>query len=285
MRYLIAWTFKILFKVKYFRHYYFSFYKRLFKPFNLFKGVTTECKYSDTLKIKADLEDWIQQNIFFTGAYDSKSVDFIKNTLDEGDTFIDIGANIGCFTLVGSQKVGGSGKVIAFEPVDIVSKKLEQNISLNNLDNIILVKKAVMDRKIPVRLHLARRDNLGMSSIQRHDAETGETIFVEAVTLDEYLDQENINDIKIIKIDIEGAELPALKGMVHTLSKYKPILVVEVSPEVTRSSKKRLQVFDFLQQKSYDRYIVQSDGRLVHPNDRELNDHTNFVFVQKQDFQ
>jgi FkbM family methyltransferase len=281
MRYLIAWTFKIIFKIKFFRYYYFALYKRLFRPFNLFKGVSIECKYSNTLRIKADLEDWIQQNIFFTGVYDSKSVKFVKKTLSEGDTFLDIGANIGCFTLVGSQKVGRSGRVIAFEPVDFVSKKLENNIFLNKLDNVTIVRKAVYEKDTHIKLHLARQENLGMSSIQRHDSESGEIINVEAISLDEYLRKENINEVKIIKIDIEGAELPALKGMDNILSRLKPVLMVEVSPDVTKSSKERLRVFDLLYQKNYERFIIQNDGKLRPPNDQELNDHSNFVFIQK----
>ena len=281
MRYLIAWIFKIIFKIEFFRYYYFALYKRLFRPFNLFKGVTIECKYSDTLRINADLEDWIQQNIFFTGVYDSKSVQFVKRALGEGDTFIDIGANIGCFTLVGSQKVGRRGRVIAFEPVDLVSKKLEKNIVLNKLDNVTIVRKAVYDRNTPIKLHLARHENLGMSSIQRHDSESGEIINVEAISLDEYLRKENINEVKIIKIDIEGAELPALIGMDNILSGLKPILMVEVSPEVTKSSKERLRVFDLLYQKNYERFVIQNDGTLIHPEDEELIDHSNFVFIQR----
>ena len=281
MRYLIAWIFKIIFKIEFFRYYYFALYKRLFRPFNLFKGVTIECKYSDTLRINADLEDWIQQNIFFTGVYDSKSVQFVKRALGEGDTFIDIGANIGCFTLVGSQKVGRRGRVIAFEPVELVSKKLEKNILLNKLDNVTIVRKAVYDGNTPIKLHLARQENLGMSSIQRHDSESGEIINVEAISLDEYLRKENINEVKIIKIDIEGAELPALIGMDNILSGLKPILMVEVSPEVTKSSKERLRVFDLLCQKNYERFVIQNDGTLIHPEDEELIDHSNFVFIQR----
>lgn len=281
MRYLIAWIFKILFKIKFFRPYYFAIYRRLFRPLNLFKGVSIECKLLDTLRIKADLEDWIQQNIFFTGVYDSNSVNFINKTLCEGDTFLDIGANIGCFTLAGARKVGRSGRVLAFEPVDLVSKKLEHNISLNKLDNVTIVRKAVYERDTQIKLHLARQENLGMSSIQRHDSESGETVNVEAISLDDYLRKENINEVKIIKIDIEGAELSALKGMDNILSKLKPVLVLEVSPAVSKSSEERLRVFNLLHQKNYERFVIQDDGKLRHPNDQELDEHSNFVFIQK----
>lgn len=281
MRYVAAWMFKIIFKVRYFRRYYFAFYKRLFKPYHLFKGVSLECKYNDTLRIKADLEDWIQQNIFFTGVYDQNGLDFIKTILKEGDTFIDIGANIGCFTLVGAQIVGNSGRVIAFEPVDIVSKKLEQNITLNRLVNVCIEKKAVFENNGVLQLHLANQENLGMSSVNRHDSESGVVINVEAVSLDEYLKYEKIDEIKLIKIDIEGAELYALRGMETTLSEYKPVLIVEVSPEVTKSSEERLQVFNYLIERNYERFVIQDDGELIQPDDQNLIDHSNFVFIHK----
>ena len=146
--------------------------------------------------------------------------------------------------------------------------------------NVTIVRKAVYEKDKHIKLHLARQENLGMSSIQRHDSESGEIINVEAISLDEYLRKENINEVKIIKIDIEGAELPALKGMDNILSRLKPVLMVEVSPDVTKSSKERLRVFDLLYQKNYERFVIQNDGKLRHPKDQELNDHSNFVFIQ-----
>jgi len=235
MRYLIAWGFKFLFKIKFIRYYYFAIYKRLFKPTNLFKGVSIVCKYNRTLKIKADLDDWIQQNIFFTGIYDSISVGFIKRTLEAEDIFIDIGANIGCFTLIGSVIVGRKGRVIAFEPVDIVSEKLEKNISLNKLENITIERKAVYEKNTTLQLHIANQENLGMSSLLRHDSESGRIMTVEAITLDSYLKSKNIETIKLIKLDIEGAELSALRGMVNTIARFKPVFMVEISPNVLKS--------------------------------------------------
>jgi FkbM family methyltransferase len=283
MRYLIARLFQLLFKIKFLQHYYFAVYKKLFKPTNLFKGLSLTCEYASTLKIIADLDDWIQQHIFFTGNYDSQGVGFLNKCLAEGDTFIDIGANIGCYTLAGSKLVGNSGRVIAFEPVDIVSNRLEQNIALNKLENITVVRKAIYDDHTFLNLHIASQENLGMSSIHRHESESGRILNVEAITLDGYLKDENIGDIKLIKIDIEGAELFALRGMTDTIIKYAPLLMVEISPQVTASALDRMQVFAFLQQYHYESYVVQENGKLFCPNDSQLTDYTNFVFICKNE--
>ena len=229
------------------------------------------------------MDDWIQQNIYFTGIYASQGIGFLHKCLVKCDTFIDIGANIGCYTLVGSKLVGNSGKIIAFEPVENVSNRLEQNISLNKLENITVVKKAVYHDNALLRLHVASQENLGMSSILRHDSESGRIINVEAIALDEYLKTENTLEIRLIKIDIEGAELFALQGMTKTIIKYKPILMVEISAEATKSSYDRMQVFTFLQQHNYDWYVLKESGELMRPNDLYLNDYTNYVFICKNE--
>lgn len=279
MRYLLAWVFKILFKIKFLQQYYFAFYKKLFKPTNLFKGLSLKCNYVNGLKIIADLDDWIQQNIFFNGIYDSHGIAYLNKCLVKGDTFIDIGANIGSYTLVASKLVGNNGKIIAFEPVDTVSNRLEQNISLNKLENITVVKKAVYTDHALLSLHVASQENLGMSSILRHDSESGKIIDVEAVALDEYLKTQNILEIKLIKLDIEGAELFALQGMTNTILKNKPILMVEISSDVTKSSDDRKKVFTFLQQHDYERHVIKENGELIRINDLHLKDYTNFVFI------
>ncbi len=65
--YIVAWILKVLFRIEYLRKYYFAFYKKIFKPYNLFKGVSSTCRYNGELRMKVDLDDWIQQKLaFFT---------------------------------------------------------------------------------------------------------------------------------------------------------------------------------------------------------------------------
>jgi FkbM family methyltransferase len=279
MRFLIAWGCKLVLKIPLLRKYYFTLHKRIFKPLNLFKGVTSLCRFDHSLRIKADLDDWIQQNIFFTGTYDPSSIAYIKNLLNEGDTFIDIGANVGCFTLVASRTVGESGRVIAFEPVEMVFKKLEYNVKLNGQENVILVKKAIYSENTSLPFHIASQENLGMSSMHRHDTESGKIEIMVATTLDTYLQTQEVPRIKLIKIDIEGAEIFALEGMENTLSRFRPVCMVEVSSNVLKSKAERTKVFDFFRDRRYDRFVINKEGELITPLVAELTDYTNFVFM------
>ncbi len=281
MRYLIAWVFKVLLKITLFRRYYYALYKRLFKPYNLFRGVTSSCRLDGTLKMRADLDEWIQQHIFFTGLYDPGSINYMKSFLKEGDAFIDIGANVGCFALIGSRTVGKTGRVIAFEPVKSVFERFEYNISLNQLENITAVNEAVSNQNEILKLYLAKKENMGMSSIFRHDTESGETQEVKASTLDAYIEKDEVPGIKLIKIDIEGAEILALEGMTSLISRYRPAFLVEVSSRVLESENERDRVFHYFVEKNYERFALSEKGQPFKPATRQLTHYTNFLFLPK----
>src|SRR5687768_15967771 len=117
MRNFIASIFRLLFAVKPIRHFYFAFDKRVFKPLKIFKGVSKNIVYRNTFIMRVQLDDWIPQQIYFLGSYEEKEIRFISKKLRTGDIFIDVGANIGVFTMVSSQIVGERGKVYAFEPL------------------------------------------------------------------------------------------------------------------------------------------------------------------------
>ncbi|MCK5137786.1 MAG: FkbM family methyltransferase [Bacteroidales bacterium] len=279
--YIVAWIIKVLFHFKFIQKHYFGFYRRIFKPLNLFKGVSATCRYNGTFKMKVDLDDWIQQNVFFIGVYDPIHIRFLKKYLKEGDIFIDIGANVGCFTLVGSAAVGENGHVFAFEPIKIVADRLDHNILINRLENVTVVRKAVFNEDTNLEFYFAKQENLGMSSIHRHDTESGMTQEIPAITLDHYLMDKEVTGIKLIKIDIEGAEIYALEGMKNTISIYKPAFIVEVSAQVLGSESDRDKVFDFFDAMEYQNFVLDQNIDLIHPLENQLADCTNFVFLPK----
>ncbi len=229
--------------------------------------------------MKVDLDDWIQQNIFFLGVYDPANIGFLKQYLNTGDIFIDIGANVGCFTMAGSAAVGINGKVFAFEPIEILADRLEYNLSLNRLENVTVVRKAVYSEVTSLEFYMAKQENLGMSSINRHDMESGIIQEIPAITLDYFLSDKDIPGIKLIKIDIEGAEIFALEGMRNTIIKHKPAFMVEVSAQVIKSESDRAMVFDFFNEMRYQKYILDQTIELVPPAESRLNGYTNFFFL------
>ncbi|MFQ5970270.1 MAG: FkbM family methyltransferase [Nitrososphaerales archaeon] len=151
----------------------------------------------------------------------------------EGDVFLDIGAHIGRYTIIGSKRIGENGKVVAVEPHPGNFEMLNRNIKLNGLTNVTTLNCAVYDKEMRVRLYLT--DEFGSSGHHSLIVETREKfVEVNANTLD-YLSQLlGIGEVNWIKIDVEGAEFEVLKGAHNVLTNSKDLtLLIEVhSPDL-----------------------------------------------------
>lgn len=282
MRLLIARIFRFLFTCRFFRKRYYGIVFRIFQPLNLFRGVTQICSYDKDLKMKLDLDEWIQQHIYFLGYFDPIGIKFIKNQLYEGEIFIDIGANVGAYSLVASRFVGRSGKVIAFEPASKSFLRLTKNISINGLKNIIAERKAVLDKNTRIDLYVSGNHNLGMTSIFHHDSESGITENVEAVTLDDYVEKNEISRINTVKIDIEGSEMLSLKGMQKILERIRPRILIELKEEtLTRSGLQVKDVDDFMIKAGYNKFIIDEPGNISNDLTRQHKDYHNFLYLPK----
>jgi len=278
---IVAKILKLIFINNFFRKYYFKLYTSIIKPLNLFKNVHTVGNYGKNLKINLDVNEWIQQQIFFFGIYDINGISYLRNTLKSGDVFIDIGANIGSYSLIASELVKDTGKVISFEPTKLCYRKLNDNISLNNLKNIKTEKLAVYHQAGFINLHISNSDNLGMSSILHHDAEIGDVEKVESITLDKYIIDNNISRINLIKLDIEGAEYYALKGMLNTLKKYKPNIIIEISPDVLSSGDiSKDDILNLLRSIYYFPFKIKENGE-IYPFNEIDDSYYDFVFIHK----
>ncbi len=229
MRTIIAVFFRQLFKIKYLKATYFGFYKKIFEPFNLFKGVTVKVLYRTQIKLNLHIDDWIQQNLYFLNEYEEKEIKFVEKYLKKDDVFIDVGANIGLYSLVAAKQIEG-GKVYAFEPIKKNSDSLLYNIKLNKPINIIVEKLAVSDNEKNLILYLDENEkNNGMATAYADTFTYNET--VPCTSLDFYFANKDISAVKLIKIDIEGGEYNAVIGMQNILKKYKPTLLIEINPD------------------------------------------------------
>src|SRR5215208_1898119 len=153
-------------------------------------------------------------------------------TPKEGDVVVDIGANIGRYTIISSKRVGANGKVVAIEAHPGNFEMLNRNIELNRLTNVIPLNYAVYSKDTKIKLYLPEVESgyTIYNTIMYNRART-EDKFVEvnANTLDYLLQLKGIMDINWVKIDVEGAELEVLKGATNMLSKSKDIaLLIEV---------------------------------------------------------
>lgn len=146
-------------------------------------------------------------------------------SLNEGDTVIDGGAYLGEFTLYAAKVVGNGGKVIAFEPDPLNYKKLLENISLNNLDNVIAVNKGLHSENTNLKFY---NDSSGGSFLISDDPESkpNDMVEVPVVKLDDEMDLLGIPKVDFIKMDIEGAEIEALKGCKRLLKSNRVNLAI-----------------------------------------------------------
>ncbi len=148
--------------------------------------------------------------------------------IKKGDTVIDLGANIGYYTLIFARLVGEKGKVYAFEPDKDNFKILKKNVEKNGYKNVILVNKAVSDKTGETKLYISP-DNKADHRIYSSDEKRKYTT-IKMVKLDDYFKKSN-EKIHFIKLDIQGAEYSAVKGMQQLLKRSRKIkLVTEYSP-------------------------------------------------------
>ncbi|MDI6765221.1 MAG: FkbM family methyltransferase [Bacteroidota bacterium] len=164
------------------------------------------------------------------GVFEQAETELIRTILKPGDTFIDIGGNIGYYTLIAANIVKDSGKVIAFEPEPKNFAILNNNVELNNFYNVTLIPKALSDKRGHFKLFLNR---LNTGAHHLYDTGDGsEFLNVEVTTLDEYL-YANPSKVDVIKMDIEGYEPFAFRGMKNTIKMNPNIKILsEFSPEM-----------------------------------------------------
>jgi len=153
--------------------------------------------------------------------------DFVRAKLENGDIFVDIGANIGYYTLLASAIIGDNGKVIAVEPIPETVEALTFNLKLNKVRNVDIVNKAAWHKKGKVHMEMPK-GFFGLASGVVNYKEAKSSFQVESIPMDELLD--SYQHIKLIKIDVEGAELQVLQGLRNTLTKTI-YLVLEASTE------------------------------------------------------
>ena len=138
-----------------------------------------------------------------------------------GDIVFDVGSHIGIFTLKASKLVGSTGFVYAFEPEPENFMLLKRNVGLNKASNIKIFSKAVSSRNGMLQLFIDP-SNTGGSSVQYGTGRTS-GIRVSSVTLDHIIQKHNIQEVNLLKLDVEGHELEILRGATHFLNICKQI--------------------------------------------------------------
>ncbi len=165
---------------------------------------------------------------FLLGIYEPETAAVFKRYLTKGMTVLDIGANFGYYTWLASGLVGEQGSVLSFEPEPANYELLEANIKRWNKDNIVLFEKAVSEHVGHAVLQVSGKG--GCHSLVAKANSTGREIEVDTVSVDALAEEERLDRVDFIKIDIEGAELLAFKGMKKTIEQFSPVIIFELNP-------------------------------------------------------
>jgi FkbM family methyltransferase len=164
--------------------------------------------------------------------HDAGDLRFLWRALEPKMTFLDIGANLGVYTLVAAHKLANSGRVIAFEPGPRESARLRLHLNWNNFcsSDVRIERLAISD-------HCGRQvffEVLDGGDTSRNGLRAPERggdvreINSSVITLDHYFKRRKIENIDVIKLDVEGGELDVLRGARLTLLQHRPIIICEV---------------------------------------------------------
>lgn len=194
------------------------------------------------------------------GVYEAFATDLSKKLIKRNGIVIDIGANIGYYSLIFANVVGEKGKVYAFEPDSTNYALLVKNVCTNRLTNVITEQRAVADENGRIRLYHCLI-NKGMHRIFRSENDWDSTE-IEAIRLDDYF-QSGSRKINFIKIDIEGAEPAALSGMEQVLNASPDVkILTEFHPLALRESGfEPREYLDILEKHGFRFYVIDEENR------------------------
>lgn len=163
-------------------------------------------------------KDLLSDSMLITKDYEPVETKAIKEIVKKGDVIIDAGANIGYYTILISKIVGPNGRVYAFEPEKSCFELLKKNCRENRCYNVVLINKALSDKEGEINFYIDEKDKASSSVIKNID--TNKTI-VQTTTLDKEISE----PVHFMKMDIEGAELQALKGATTLLQSCKKMII------------------------------------------------------------
>jgi FkbM family methyltransferase len=182
--------------------------------------------------MQLNMRDLVQQTILLEGAWDPALSKFIEATLSPNDVFIDVGAHVGYFTLLAGRRVGPTGTVLSIEPNPFAWEQLERNVERSHLQNVLVEHTACGESRAVVQLYLHAESNSSMASLYSGKASGAGTVEVPCTTLDHLCRERGLQRVKLVKIDVEGAELFVLRGMKGIMREMRPAIVIELHPHL-----------------------------------------------------
>jgi FkbM family methyltransferase len=254
----------------YFRYFPIRFgkrwlYRTVINPYFSWRRYGTFARTRAGPRVEIQLPDQIQGRIYFFGTWEPEISDYIASALTPGDCFIDVGANIGYFSLLAASIVGNSGTVCAIEPSPSIFAVLSRNVTRSGISNITLYNKAASDAPSRVPIFLGPAENRGatttLSSVAVRKGQHLEAE-VEADTLSAIVGEARLLSARLIKIDVEGAEYSLISSIAHLLPRFSAATewLVEISPEaISEQGRSADALLAMFRSAGYELYRIRND--------------------------
>ena len=158
------------------------------------------------------------------GVYEKYETELFKKIIKKNMVVVDIGANIGYYTLLAARCVGEEGKVFAFEPDPHNFSLLCKNVAVNGYENVFPIPKAVFNKSRKMKLFLDK-SNLGGHSLSEANVNKSDYVITDTISLDDYF--KNIDfKIHLIKMDVQGSEMRVLEGMANIIRQNDNLKII-----------------------------------------------------------
>jgi FkbM family methyltransferase len=210
--------------------------------------------------MRLSLASWSERQTYFLGRYyELDTQAFAMACVRAGDTFVDVGGNIGMMTLLGARLVGAGGAVHTFEPNPREQETIERALRENQITNVTLHKVGLSDAPAELTLNVVT-EHTGMATFADVVGEDAKLISARHVAKVMRGDDElpaKLPGAVTVKVDIEGFECRALRGLERTLSTYKPAVVTEViGIHLKRAGASVAELFDVMGKHGYRAYDI-----------------------------
>jgi FkbM family methyltransferase len=236
-------------------------------------SIPNEIILEDSVRMLLNKKDIAISGMISLNKYEPFETQLFKDIVGAGMTVIDIGANIGYFTMIAGKRVGNNGKVFSFEPEENNFSFLKSNVDLNNFKNINIFKLALSDTAERKNLFISPRNTGAYSLVDNR--RTNIKVEIETVKLDDILKTNNTTKVDIIKMDIEGGEYRALQGMKDALENNPEIkIITEFYPNALRRfGYEPIEMLTLLKKLGFNLQEIDEDSKKLIP----INDFDIFI--------
>lgn len=233
-------------------------------------------KFGENIKIWVSLSENIEAQILWQGVQsgDRGEVLVLKSVLKPHDVFIDVGANVGVFSLLAARQMNNKGQIHAFEPLSMHIQKLNENLRLNGFTIVEVNHKALSRSIAECKLYLPPEHgvetNTGLASIYPSPSTDPRFELISTTKLDNYVQTKGLTRIDLIKLDVEGAELDVLEGGRNSIERFRPSVMMEINKKKLQLAGVRFpDIMSFWAGMSYLVYLISHDGKLIKISDED----------------